>query len=245
MTKLIPSKQSRTRREMKAYVHAVGTGFGGGPEAQQPVFNAQEWTLAKSLKQTLNQQERDDLWIPECASCALCHGYPLRQQSELTRQLGVCGCLVAIDCELGLLEAVSDEPTSDVIAEIATLCKASQVLPEAARIPHKIAFPQQKRAHTGRFEMRAQHPLKLHRQARLPARRRAPARPCPRFVGRTRRCAAATASFAERAKIGAALCLIWHLLRSTRLALRLSWPQTSPAPHAMRAAIRGGLPENR
>ena len=191
---------------MKAYVHAVGTGFGGGPEAQQPVFNAQEWTLAKSLKQTLNQQERDDLWIPECASCALCHGYPLRQQSELTRQLGVCGCLVAIDCELGLLESVSDEPTSDVIAEIATLCKASRVLPEAARIPHKIAFPQQKRAHTGRFEMRAQHPLKLHRQASLPARRRAPARPCPRLVGRTRRCAVATASFAERAKIGAALC---------------------------------------
>ena len=150
---------------MKQAVHAIGAGFGGGPEQQQPVFDEQELAIANDLKRHLDEQERDDLWLPECASCALCHGYPLRQQSELTRQLGVCGSLSAIGCELDILQSVSDEPTSEVVAELATLAMASGQPPMESRLPHRIAFPQQKRAHAGRFETRAQFPLKLHRQA--------------------------------------------------------------------------------
>jgi hypothetical protein len=64
-----------------------------------------------------NAQARNDTFYPDLATCQVCHGYPLKDQRgcDVHAQLGVCGCLIAIEMELEEREkAESRKPASDV-----------------------------------------------------------------------------------------------------------------------------------
>jgi hypothetical protein len=49
--------------------------------------------------------ERSTTWVPQNANCAMCGGFCFAPTSDVARQLGVCGCVVATEMELADAEA--------------------------------------------------------------------------------------------------------------------------------------------
>jgi len=44
--------------------------------------------------------ERSTTWVPLHANCSMCSGYCFAPTSDVARQLGVCGCVVATEMEM-------------------------------------------------------------------------------------------------------------------------------------------------
>jgi hypothetical protein len=59
-----------------------------------------DWELIDELRQQLKDHEARDTFYPFFQNCASCHGYIFGESSDVYRQLGCCGCFVAMEMEL-------------------------------------------------------------------------------------------------------------------------------------------------
>jgi len=55
---------------------------------------------ASKLCQECHTVEHEELWLPMYAGCSRCNGYVYRLKDDVSKQLGVCGCVVAVEMEL-------------------------------------------------------------------------------------------------------------------------------------------------
>lgn len=68
--------------------------------------HAFEDATLEDLYQACLEHERSEIWIPIFSSCATCEGFIFDQEkSDVCRQLGVCGCVVAFEHELDLVNS--------------------------------------------------------------------------------------------------------------------------------------------
>jgi|UniRef100_A0A6T8ARB7 hypothetical protein len=70
-----------------------------------PSLTDADQTLAAELAAECVVEELEQTWLPMHAGCAQCHGFCFAMKDDVTRQLGVCGCVVANEMELAALES--------------------------------------------------------------------------------------------------------------------------------------------
>jgi len=58
-----------------------------------------DWRIVADLCMACEAEERRTTWYPHFAGCNECEGFIFRD-SDVQRQLGVCGCVVALEMEL-------------------------------------------------------------------------------------------------------------------------------------------------
>lgn len=76
--------------------------------------------------------EKSDLWLPMFANCTSCNGFVFRPTNDVQRQLGACGCVVAMEMELcDQLVRVKAEPAS--LALLSDLSHGIALPADAAR----------------------------------------------------------------------------------------------------------------
>jgi hypothetical protein len=84
------------------------------------------------------QFELATTWVPQNANCQMCGGYCFAPTSDVVRQLGVCGCVVATEMELADAEARLEraEALGDEMAwTFSEICSGTSVLPTAQISP--------------------------------------------------------------------------------------------------------------
>ena len=86
----------------------------------QATWHNRDIGRALKLLHDCEEQEQADTWLPECATCGLCGGFPFRE-SELKQVLGVCGCLAAIGSELNILQEGNGASAEEVVKDLASI----------------------------------------------------------------------------------------------------------------------------
>ena len=61
--------------------------------------------------------EAEQEWVPAAAGCQLCGGFPYSTKCDVSRQFGVCGCVVAAEMEQAACTHSDTEegPTASVL----------------------------------------------------------------------------------------------------------------------------------
>lgn len=67
-----------------------------------PVMEEEDWEIIDELSRACQATERADTFYPLFRNCAICHGFIFGQTitSDVKAQLGVCGCVVALEMEM-------------------------------------------------------------------------------------------------------------------------------------------------
>ena len=79
----------------------------GGPRIERRNANAVHMMLtrgdrrkAERLWRECTSTEDADTWLPMFSSCNICKGYVFQNKTDIQRQLGACGCLIALEMEI-------------------------------------------------------------------------------------------------------------------------------------------------
>ena len=87
------------------------------PFGQESVMTDEDLERAEALLAECHAVEREQIWLPMHAGCAQCHGFVFAcAGSAVTRQFGVCGCVVANEMELANLTANTGSMTLNTAA---------------------------------------------------------------------------------------------------------------------------------
>mmetsp|Transcript_36289 Transcript_36289/g.95669 ORF Transcript_36289/g.95669 Transcript_36289/m.95669 type:complete len:153 (+) Transcript_36289:81-539(+) len=65
------------------------------------MFTEEDAMRAQALCDACEEYELSELWCSAASGCFHCRGYPYRVRSDIKSQLGVCGCVVALEMESG------------------------------------------------------------------------------------------------------------------------------------------------
>ena len=128
--------------------------------------------LAAELAAECGVEELEQTWLPMHAGCAQCHGFCFAIKDDVTRQLGVCGCVVANEMELAELETAPKNDTGGIVLSHLALNRGFPVAVELATelaqcIQSAVEQPAEKNSNS--FEAaRRQRPQ--HGAARVPQR---------------------------------------------------------------------------
>lgn len=64
------------------------------------ILNRGDRRRAEMLYRECTQAEHGDTWYPFFSKCTTCRGYVFGAASDVQRQLGACGCLIALEAEM-------------------------------------------------------------------------------------------------------------------------------------------------
>jgi len=76
------------------YAQAVGA------QLSEMAMSKQDWEEATRLYHECEKMELQDLFFPFYKSCGSCKGFLFGPDDNVSRQLGICGCFVAMQMEL-------------------------------------------------------------------------------------------------------------------------------------------------